>query len=189
MTATTCRLLIWLAGFVSFPVGGVAGMAVAGRIDDPGAALVGGAAVGLVVGAGQALAARGRLCARRWVPATTVGSAAGLLLGAATVDYGTSLPALAAMGALTGAPVGLAQAYALGPGSARWLWAAAQPVLWAVGWTVTTLAGVDVERQYPVFGSTGALAFMLLSGLLLERVAAAQPARPGQPVVLSSPRW
>jgi hypothetical protein len=57
-------------------------------------------------------------------------------------------------------------------------------VLWAAGWTVTTLAGIDVERQYAVFGSTGALMFMLLSGLLLERVAVAR----AQPVVVSSPR-
>lgn len=184
MTATARRLLTWIAGFVAFPLGGVAATAVVGRIDDPGAALIGGAAVGLVLGAGQALVAGGRLDARRWIPATVVGSAAGLLLGAATVDYGTSLPALAAMGALTGIPVGLAQALALDPGRARWLWAAAQPVLWAAGWTVTTLAGIDVEQQYAVFGSTGALTFMLLSGLLLERVAGLRT----QPVVVSSPR-
>jgi hypothetical protein len=184
MTATTRRLLTWIVGFVSFPLGGLTATAIAGRIDDPGAALIGGAAVGLVLGAGQVLAARGRLDARRWIPATAVGSAAGLLLGAATVDYGTSLPALAAMGALTGLAVGPAQALALDPGRARWLWAAAQPVLWAAGWTVTALAGIDVERQYAVFGATGALTFMLLSGLLLERVAVAR----AQPVVVSSPR-
>jgi hypothetical protein len=102
-----------------------------------------------------------------------VGSAAGLLLGAATVDYATSLPALAATGAL-----------ALDSGRDRRLWAAAQPVLWAAGWTVTTLAGIDVERQYSVFGATGVLTFMLLSGLLLDRLAAAS----AQPVVVSSPR-
>lgn len=184
MNPVTRRLLTRIAGFVSFPIGGLAGMAVAGRIDDPGAALAGGAAVGLVLGAGQALASRGRLDARRWIPATAAGSAIGLLLGAATVDYGTSLPALAAMGALTGVPIGLAQALALAPGSGRWVWAGAQPVLWAAGWTVTTLAGIDVERQYPVFGSTGALTFALLSGLLLERVTAERP----QPVAVSSPR-
>ncbi len=184
MTATTRRLLTWIAAFVSFPLGGFAATAVAGRIDDPRAALIGGAVIGLALGAGQALAAGGRLDTRRWIPATVVGSAAGLLIGAATVGYGTSLPALAAMGALTGIPVGLGQALALDPGRARWLWAAAQPVLWAGGWTVTTLAGIDVERQYAVFGSTGALMFMLLSGLLLERVAVART----QPVVVSSPR-
>jgi hypothetical protein len=29
--------------------------------------------------------------------------------------------------------------------------------LWAIGWAVTTAAGVDVESQYTVFGSSGAL--------------------------------
>ena len=68
----------------------------------------------------------------------------GLLLGAAVVGYGTSLADLALMGALTGVVLG----YRAGPGAAprgpgmRWVWAAAMPVLWALGWTVTTLGGI-----------------------------------------------
>jgi hypothetical protein len=42
------------------------------------------------------------------------------------------------------------------------------PLLWALGWTVTTLVGVDVEKQYTHFGITGALTFSALSGLLLH---------------------
>jgi hypothetical protein len=34
--------LIWTAGFLAFPLAGLAGTAVAGRVDDPLAALVGG---------------------------------------------------------------------------------------------------------------------------------------------------
>jgi hypothetical protein len=54
------------------------------------------------------------------------------------------------------------------------------PALWALGWTVTTAAGVDVERQYAVFGALGAIAFMALSGLLLDRlrVSTSPAARP-----------
>ena len=66
--------MIWTAGFLVFPLAGLAGTAVAGRVDDPRAALLGGAVVGLVIGAGQTLASRRRLAARRWVPATVVGA-------------------------------------------------------------------------------------------------------------------
>src|SRR5215218_3083180 len=83
--------LLWTAGFLAFPVAGLAGTAVAGRVDSPLAALSGGAVAGLVLGAGQTLASRGRLDVRTWVPATAVGMGLGLLLGAATVGYETSL--------------------------------------------------------------------------------------------------
>lgn len=169
------RRIRWTLGFVSFPLAGIAGGVVAGPVAGPVAALVGGAVTGLVLGIGQALA--GRLDPRRWVPATAAGSGAGLLLGAAAVGYGTTLGELAVMGALTGLPLGLAQALALPEGTrARWAWAAAMPALWALGWTATTLAGVDVERQYTVFGAVGAITFSLLSGLLLHALLPREPA-------------
>ena len=106
---------LWTAGFLAFPFAGLAGTAAAGRVDDAGAALVGGLVTGLVVGAAQALVSRRRLDPLRWLPATAVGMGAGLLLGAWAVDYSTSLADLAVMGALTGLILGPAQALALPP--------------------------------------------------------------------------
>jgi hypothetical protein len=176
--------LIWTAGFLAFPVAGLAGTAVAGRADDPIAVLVGGGVTGLVIGAGQTLASRGRLDIRKWVPATALGMGVGLLLGAVTVGYDTSLADLALMGALTGLVLGPAQAVALPRGTrARWTWAAAMPALWALGWTTTTLGGIAVDRQFMVFGAYGAVTFSALSGVLLllllpHRPAAGTPAAP-----------
>jgi MFS family permease len=163
--------LIWTAGFLAFPVAGLAGGAVAGRVDSPVAALLGGAVTGLVIGAGQALVSSRRLDPRRWIPATTIGMSLGLLLGATTVGYRTSLADLALMGALTGVALGVAQTLAL-PRHAhrRWAWAAALPFLWALGWTATTLAGIAVDVQFTVFGAIGAVTFSALSGLLLHRL-------------------
>jgi hypothetical protein len=161
--------LIWTVGFVSFPIAGVAGGAVAGRVDSPGAALIGGVITGVVIGAGQALASSRRLDPRRWIVANAVGMGVGLLLGATAAGYGTSLADLATMGALTGLVLGTAQALALPARvSYRWVWAAAISVLWALGWTLTTLAGIDVEKQYTVFGAAGAVTFSALSGVLLH---------------------
>jgi hypothetical protein len=158
-----------MLGFLAFPIGGFAASVIAGRIDSPQAAVTGGAIAGLVVGTGQALVSRGRLDWRWWIPATTVGMALGLLLGAVAVDYGSALRDLAIMGALTGVPLGVAQTIAL-PGRARlrWVWAASMPALWALGWTVTAVAGIAVSDQFAIFGAFGALAFTALSGLLLQ---------------------
>jgi hypothetical protein len=95
----------------------------------------------------------------------------GLLVGAWAVGYGTSLGELALMGFITGIPLGAAQAYLLRDRVANaWVWAAAMPLLWALGWTVTTAGGIDVDRQFAVFGAYGAITFMALSGILLDRL-------------------
>ncbi len=94
---------------------GLGRSAVAGTVDDLGAALVGGAVTGLVIGAGQSsppgAASRRPLGSRRRPPAWRVG----LALGASVVGFRTSLPDLALMGMLTGIPLGIAQALALPP--------------------------------------------------------------------------
>ena len=163
--------LLWSAGFLAFPIAGLAGTAVAGRVDDAGAAVVGGTVTGLVIGVAQTLVSRRRLDPRRWIPATAVGMGAGLMLGAWAVDYRTSLTSLALMGALTGLVLGPAQALALPRRAAHpWGWAVAMPALWAPGWTVTTLAGVHVDEQFTIVGVSGALTFSALSGLLLHRL-------------------
>jgi drug/metabolite transporter (DMT)-like permease len=161
--------LLWIAGFLAFPIAGLAGTAAAGRVDGAIAALVGGTVSGLVLGAGQALVSRRRLDPRWWIPATGVGMGIGLLIGSAVVDYGTSLGDLALVGAITGVALGPAQAFAL-PHRARmrWAWAVAMPALWALGWTVTTLGQIHVEEQFTIFGAYGALTFSALSGILLH---------------------
>jgi drug/metabolite transporter (DMT)-like permease len=161
--------LIWTAGFIAFPLAGIAGDLAAGRVDDALAALLGGLATGIVLGVGQVVFSRRRLDPRRWIPATAVGMGVGLLLGAVTVGYDTSLGDLALMGAITGVVLGVAQAVALPARThLRWVWAAAMPILWALGWTVTTLGGISVENQFTIFGAYGAVTFSALSGLLLH---------------------
>jgi hypothetical protein len=83
------------------------------------------------------------------------------------------------MGALTGAALGVAQAAALPAQTRRrWLWAVAMPPLWALGWMVTTLAGIPVEEQVTIFGASGAVTFSALSGLLLYGLLLRRPTTP-----------
>jgi hypothetical protein len=161
--------LLWTAGFLSFPIAGLAGAAVSGRVDGPVAALLAGLATGAVIGTGQALVSARRLQPVRWIVTSAVGMSAGLTLGGTAVDFGTSLTDLALMGGLTGLVLGLAQTIALPRRTrSRWLWAAGVTLLWALGWTVTTLAGIEVASQFSVFGASGAVTFSALSGLLLQ---------------------
>jgi hypothetical protein len=172
--------LLWTAAFVSFPIAGIAAQAATGRINDAAAALLGGLIAGAVIGTGQWLVAR-RLLGDplAWIAATAAAMSIGLLAGAWVVGYGTSIGELALMGAITGFPLGAAQAFLLRGRVARaWLWATAMPLLWALGWTVTAAAGIGVDRQYAVFGAFGAITFMALSGVLLDRLRAATPAPP-----------
>src|SRR5215208_848904 len=173
--------LLWTAGFLAFPIGGALATGVTGRINDFGSALLGGLIVGAVIGTGQWLVAR-RLIGnpQTWIPATALAMGIGLAVGAWAVGYGTSLGELALMGFITGIPLGAAQAYLLCDRLANaWLWAAAIPLLWALGWTVTTAGGIAVDRQFAVFGAYGAITFMALSGVLLDRLrAATSPAAP-----------
>ena len=63
--------LLWTVGFVSFPIAGLVGSAVGGRVDSPLAALIGGVATGAVIGLGQGLASSRRLPLVRWILAGT----------------------------------------------------------------------------------------------------------------------
>ena len=95
----------------------------------------------------------------RWIAATAIGLAVGLGVGAAAVGYDTNTGALAVQGAICGAVLGVAQAVVLHRllGRIAWAWPAVLAALWALGWIVTASIGVDVESQYTVFGSSGAL--------------------------------
>jgi hypothetical protein len=146
---------------------------------------VGGALTGAGLGAVQWWAAKGAFGrAAAWVSASAVGYAGGLAAGAALVGYETDLGALATMGVVSGAVLGAAQGLALtaqGRNRLAVAWAAAMPVLFASGWSATTLGGIDVDQQFTVFGAYGAVVFMVLSGLLLARFASAGAVATGRP--------
>lgn len=167
--------LRWLVTFVGFPLGGLLAELVIGPVDSLGSAVAGGVLTGLVLGSVQAWAlGPERVAPAAWVGATAAGFAVGLGVGAAAVDYGTSAADLALQGAVCGLVVGAAQAAVLRDrvGPRALVWAPALAVIWALGWTITTAIGVDVESQYTVFGSSGAIVVTLLTAALPITLAA-----------------
>lgn len=159
----------WMVSFVGFPLGGLTASLVAGPVDGPVAAAVGGLITGTAVGALQAWGlGRHGPSARRWITATAVGLTVGLVVGAAAVGYATSLSALLVQGAVCGAAVGAAQAVVLRGllGRLAAVWPLALAVVWALGWAITTTAGIQVEEQFTVFGSSGAIVVTALTAAL-----------------------
>lgn len=160
----------WMASFLGFPIGGLLALSTVGALDAPTTALVGGALTGAVLGAVQVVAAP-QLPRAAWVLATAGGLSVGLALGSGVVGYETTLGSLVTQGAICGAVLGVAQAAVLTRSSPlrRWQCAAWAPWLsasWALGWAVTTSAGVDVEQQFTVFGATGAIVVTALTAVL-----------------------
>jgi len=163
---TTAR---WMATFVGFPLGGYAAFLVLGPVDTVRTALIGGLITGLAIGVAQAAGmGRTRPPVGPWIAATAIGMTVGLAVGAATVDYATTLTALAIQGAICGLAVGAAQAVVLHPllGRLALAWPAALAVIWAAGWMVTTAAGIQVDQQFTVFGAFGAIAVTALTAVL-----------------------
>ena len=159
----------WIVTFAGFPAGGFTAMLIVGRIDSVTAALAGGLITGLILGAAQAWGL-GRLGpgAVRWIAATAAGLTAGLAIGAALVGFGTSLAALAVQGAVCGLVLGAAQAVVLRRdlGRIAFAWPAALAAIWALGWAVTYAAGIAVDEQFTVFGSSGAVVVTALTIVL-----------------------
>jgi hypothetical protein len=162
----------WVGTFIGFPLAGLAARAVAGNIDSTTAAAIGGLAGGAVLGGVQALITAMAPAERwRWIGGTAAGLAVGLAAGATAVGFETDTASLVAMGAISGAGVGVAQALAMVPARRidRLAWAIATPLLWAGAWAITAQVIVDADRQHAVFGSSGALAISLVAGVLHER--------------------
>ncbi len=92
----------------------------------------------------------------------------GLTGGAALVGYRTDLGSLVLQGAVSGAVVGIAQGILLLPrvGALAFAWPLFLGGTYAVGWAVTTSAGIDVDQQFTIFGSSGALVAGLLTAVL-----------------------
>ncbi|MDX6649444.1 MAG: hypothetical protein QOJ97_1395 [Solirubrobacteraceae bacterium] len=161
--------LRWLPTFFGFPLGGLIAERIAGPVDGLAPALIGGAVTGILIGAIQAwgLGSNGP-SARRWTTATALGLTGGIAIGSAVVGYGTGIGELVTQGAICGLIVGAAQAIVLRPqlGRVAYLWAPALSALWALGWAITTGIGIDVDRQWTVFGSSGALVVTAATAVL-----------------------
>ena len=111
------------------------------------------------------------------------------LLASPIFGYGTGTAKLVAVGATSGLGVGIAQWPLLRDrvrASAAWIPAIAG--LWALGWTVSTAIGVDLQR-WAVFGASGAVTVAVLSGALLWALRQESPRRAGEGARITTEAW
>jgi hypothetical protein len=169
----------WGAAFLGFPIGGAAATLLVGPIESVGAALIAGAVAGGVIGAAQWLVLRRRIpLSALWVAVTAGGMAVGLALGQVVLGDSTTMQPLLLRGLLVGAAIGAAQGALLRAVlPTPTMWAVAVTLGWPLAWAVSAAIGLDLTRNWAVFGSSGALIFQLATGLtlayLLRRNAAA----------------
>jgi hypothetical protein len=173
----------WGAAFLGFPIGGAAATLLVGPVETVGTAAMAGAIAGGVIGAAQWLVLRRRLpLSALWVPLTAVGMALGMAVGGLLLGDDTSPLPLLLRGLVAGTAIGVVQASLLRrlmPSPA--IWAAAVAVGWPLAWTVSAwVVGIDLTQNWAVFGSGGALAFQLATGLTLVYLLR-QPARAHAP--------
>jgi hypothetical protein len=161
--------LAWAAAFLGFPIGGAAATLLVGPIESVGAAVIAGALAGGVIGGAQWLVLRRRLTVSAlWVPATAGGMAFGMALAQTVLGGSTAQLPLLLRGLIVGAVIGAAQAVLLrGILPTPILWAVVVTLGWPLAWAVSAAIGIDLSRNWAVFGSSGALAFQLATGLTL----------------------
>jgi hypothetical protein len=165
----------WLLTALAFPPAGLIAHVVAGRVDSVASATLNGVIAGAGIGGAQWLLLRHRQVSPSWIAATSAGLGAGLALGAALVSYRTDVTSLAVMGAVSGLGVGFAQGVTLGDAKRTLGWSVATAGLFAIGWTVTTVGGIDVSQQWAVFGAYGCTTLAFLQSTFIRAFVPAKP--------------
>lgn len=169
--------LYWGLAFLGFPASGVLSR-VAGAVTTPARAIVAGAVAGATLGFVQWFVLKSRLplLPLWWMVATAVGMSIGLGVSTALLGSETAGNELLWRAAITGLCIGSAQWIVLQqvlPQSVIWI--AVVALGWVLGWFVTRGVGVDLGPKWSVFGSIGAWAFQLLTGLALYFLLASAP--------------
>ena len=164
-------LVRWVPTFLAFPLGGLLVVLALGPIRDPLAAAVSGAMVGATLGLAQWWALRPLGISFDWAWATAVALMLASPIAWALVSYSTSISALTIWGLVSGAIVGLAQAFSQRLAWAKIVvWLGLVSVSWAVAWFISANVIVDAEASYAIFGSTGALIATVLLAIFVNRI-------------------
>ena len=162
-------ILRWLPTFLAFPIGGQLVVWLIGPVQDTLDAILGGAIVGITLGLFQFWALRPLKVSLSWLWGSAVGLTVGSPIAWTLINYQTTIGALTLWGFVAGAILGISQAAFIRLAISKILiWAAAVSLTWGLAWFISANVIVDVEAQYAVFGSTGAIVATALLGLVLN---------------------
>jgi hypothetical protein len=165
--------LLWFIAFTGFPIGGLLVKLLIGPINTLASAALGGIISGAILGLVQWLVLRGQFpLSIFWVMASSIGMALGLTISTALLGSDTNGSVLLWRALITGLCIGIIQALVLRsslsvPAVQALIWAVTVALAWTLGWWITRSVGVDLGPKWTVFGSTGAWAFQVLTGLAM----------------------
>lgn len=170
MKTSNTWLITWVIAFLGFPIGGTLALLVIGHLDSSPEGVIGGLLVGLTVGLAQMVALRSRIATdAEWVIATAIGLAAGVALSVALVGAATNVDDTLMRAPLTGLLLGLAQWIVLRK-RVRFalVWLPTVTILYTLAWYITAqVIGESLDNGFVVFGSSGAIVYQLVTGLVL----------------------
>jgi hypothetical protein len=148
---------ILLLSTLAFPVSGTIALLVTGPAKSIKATLIGGALVGTILGFIYGYILKGYID----MP-IILGSAVALALSNTIAmsfnKYTTSFKSLLQLGLISGIALGLTQGLLLGNA----YWGIAIAIGWIVGWPLMKKIGIDVDKQYHIFGLIPALLLNIL---------------------------
>jgi hypothetical protein len=165
--------LLWFIAFTGFPIGGLLVKLLIGPISTVASAAFGGIITGAILGLVQWLVLRGQFpLSIFWVMASSFGMAVGLTVSTLLLGSDTGGNVLLWRALITGLCVGVAQALVFRsslsvPVLQTLIWTVMVALAWTIGWWITRSVGVDLSPKWTVFGSTGAWAFQVLTGLAM----------------------
>jgi hypothetical protein len=162
--------ILWFLAFLAFPLGGSAAYLIVGPADTFVRGALGGLITGAIIGLGQYLVLSRFLPLNlQWIVGTAVAMGIGLGLGIAVFGAGMQDNALLYRAALTGLLIGIIQYWLLREHlNLSGVWIVLLSAGWVGAWTITRGVGVDLSQFWTVFGSTGAIAFQLVTMLALR---------------------
>ncbi len=151
-------LVRWMPTLLAFPLAGLLASLALGPIKNLLSAAVAGALVGALLGLAQWWALKPLAISFDWAWSTAVATMVASPLAWALTSYSTSVETMTLWGLIAGAVVGFGQIASQKLGLQRTLaWAALVAVTWGLAWFISASVIVDIDSNYAIFGSTGAL--------------------------------
>lgn len=163
--------LRFIPTLLAFPIGGEIVALTIGSVRTNTDALIGGAIVGIVLGALQFWALKPLNVSATWVVSSAISLSIGSFIAALVTGLETTSSSLAIQGlisgALVGAGQGLIQKFSI---ASIAIWTLSVSLTWAIAWVITSKVIVDVKYGYAIFGSSGALVATSILTLVIPRV-------------------
>lgn len=164
-------LVRWMPTFLAFPLAGLLASLAMGPIKDLLSAAVAGAMVGAVLGLAQWWALKPLAISFDWAWSTAVATMVASPLAWALTSYSTSVETMTMWGLIAGAVVGLGQIATQKLGLQKTVaWTALVAATWSLAWFISASVIVDIDSNYAIFGSTGALTATALLAIFVNPI-------------------